>query len=170
MDRCITTYGAYVYDPSSSITAAPSSQLGGVNNYQSAPPLRHLPIPELSLECSTNAATTALTHSPSHHSYLAHGVPSRTNYQELSSTVSGFQNQNHISPIPLPPSHADTRQAPSTEAVKATQNATAEKKRWNTADFRWMFTKRNGSLGKLAIIPYIYILSKKLICIYLYVF
>ncbi len=152
MDRSITTYGAYIHAPSSSITT-PASQFEGINNYQSAPPLRHLPIPpEHSLQCNTSnnngtMMNTALTYSPTapQSSYLAHGIPS-PNYQ-TSSPVDGLHNQN-LNPILLPPSNTVPTQAPSTKA-KSIQNATAEKKRWNTADFRWMFTKRNGTIGEL---------------------
>lgn len=151
MDRNITTYGAYIHAASSSITT-PTSQFEGINNYQSAPPLRHLPIPpEHSQQCNTNTTTnnngnvvnTALTYSPnaSHNSYFA-AIPS-LNYQTTSS-VNGYTNQN-LDPIPLPPSNAAQTQ---TSNKNANQTATAEKKRWNTADFRWMFTKRNGSIGE----------------------
>ena len=155
MDRSITTYGAYIHSPTSSITT-PASQFEGINNYQSAPPLRHLPIPsEHSLQCnntSNNNGTminTVLTYSPtvSTNSYHAQGIPS-PNYQ-TSSPVNNFHNQN-LNPIPLPPSHSTATSTQSTKA-KSIQNATAEKKRWNTADFRWMFTKRNGSIGELEI-------------------
>ena len=93
---------------------------------------------------------TALAYSPtaSQNSYLTHGVPS-PNYQ-TSSPVNGFHNQN-LNPIPLPPTHTTPTQTPSTKTAKSIQNATAEKKRWNTADFRWMFTKRNGSIGEFEI-------------------
>lgn len=154
MERIITTYGAYIHAPSSSITT-PASQFDGINNYQSAPPLRHLPIPpEHSLQCNTNnnngtMINTPLTYSPtaSQNSYLAHGIPS-PNYQ-TTSPVNGFHNQN-LNPIPLPPSNTSPPQTPSTN-TKSIQNSTAEKKRWNTADFRWMFTKRNGSIGEFKI-------------------
>lgn len=151
MDRIITTYGAYIHAPSSSVTT-PASQFDGINNYQSAPPLRHLPIPpEHSLQGNTNnnngtMINTPLTYSPSvsQNSYLAHGIPS-PNYQ-TTSPVNGFHNQN-LNPIPLPPSNRSPPQTPSVSS-KSVQNSTAEKKRWNTADFRWMFTKRNGSIGE----------------------
>ncbi|XP_028418706.1 homeobox protein Hox-A7-like [Dendronephthya gigantea] len=131
----------------------PTSQFEGINNYQSAPPLRHLPIPpEHSLQCNTNTTSnnngtvvnSALTYSPNatHNSYFA-AIPS-PNYQ-APSPVNSYHNQN-LDPIPLPASNTTQTQTSSKNAI---QTATAEKKRWNTADFRWMFTKRNGSIGNV---------------------
>lgn len=151
MDRNITTFGSYVYAPASSITTQ-STQFEGINDYQSAPPLRHLPIPpEHSLQgnnISNNSTTMinpALTYNPTvsnNSAYLA-SMPT-PNYQ-TSSSVNVYHNRN-LNPIRLPPSH--TVPAQTQNKAKAIQNATSEKKRWNTADFRWMFTKRNGSIGE----------------------
>lgn len=144
MERGITAFEAYVHS-SSSIAA---SQFEGMNNYQSAPPLRHLPIPPEHSQCNNNNKTapmvnTAFSYGPpvSLNSFLPAILP-----QSCQSASGNYRSQNQ--PIPLPPSPSASSQERNKE--KSLQNNATEKKRWNTADFRWMFTKRNGSAGNVS--------------------
>ena len=139
MERGITAFESYVHG-ASSINA---SQFEGINNYQSAPPLRHLPIPPEHSQCNDNNYNATVVNAPFNcippvtlNSFL----PILPKNCQLSGN---YLSQNH--PIPIPSSSSSSTQA--RNKTKNIQTNATEKKRWNTADFRWMFTKRNGSTG-----------------------
>lgn len=150
MDRIPFTYGAYVYATSNSITST-TSQFEDIKSYQSAPPLRHLPILNQHYPTSNHnnsVVNTTLIHRPVQNFYRAHdplvNKPAVPNFD-------GNNLYDIESPTPTPPTFLDLLSADKTlNKTKGIERVNNEKKRWNTSDFRWMFTKRNGSIsGKL---------------------
>lgn len=93
--------------------------------------------------------TVPLTHAPVH-IHQTSGQFSNGNQYFLNNNQSIGLNHTQVAPIVSQPRPANCLKRTAPQIQKKSTHS--EKKRWQTADFRWMFTKRKGNPENLDIL------------------